>query len=308
VRDAVWTALPADLLEKPLAGQPGAAWPYGSDQPFQLSLDGFGIETVEMKLLNAEPEHRAEIGAQAEPVQPVFARYWAHNAGAAPLGNDPVKVTVRNVEQMGALAGFAYDDPYNQGGTTTLALRVAVVNNYQDRRAKGAVSLEVAPGWRVVPERFEYDLEAGGGAVRDVIVTGFPVKKGEAWERASGLVKARTEHAGQIYQDVLEIGAPLLLEWRVERQGGEFYARVRNPHRQRIEGGVSFIAPPELWATDAALPPREQGFSLGPSEDALLRLADDKTLNGAWAVARLSYNGHVFYLRADGRPAEPVKR
>ena len=301
-----WLATPADLMERPLTDQTGAA--FGADKPFQLSLDGFGIETVGLESQNAEIEHKAAIGATAEPVQPVFSRYWAHNAGAAPLGNDPVKVTVRSVEQMGALASFAYDDPYNQGGATTLAGRVSVVNNYQDKRANGTVFLEVAPGWRVVPEQFDYDIEAGGSVARDIIVVGFPVKKGDAWERASGLVKARTEHAGQTYQDILEVGQPLALEWRVERQGGEFYARVRNPRRQRIEGSLALIGPPELWATEAALPPREQGFSLGPGEDKALRLADEKTLNGAWAVARLAYNGYVFYLRADGRQVEPIKK
>jgi alpha-mannosidase len=296
-------AAETDLLERDVK----ALTPNGNK--LELSLDGFGIHTYRLNF-NALPSRSYQIGATAEMVQPVFSRYWAHNAGAAPIGNDPLKVTIRPVEQMGALTSFSYDDAYNQGGTTTAAARVFVANNYQDRAVSGTVYLEAAPGWRVVPDKFDYSLAAGASLAKDMVIVAFPVKKGDAWGRAAGLVKARAEHAGQTYQDVLEIGPPLKLEWRIERQGEQIYARVRNPHRQRIEGEMSFIGPPESWAGETAnrLPPREQGFSLGPGEDTVLPLAKLADLRGAWAVARLAYNGYVQYQRADGRAMEMLKK
>ncbi len=294
-------AAETDLLERDTK-----TLPTKSNQ-LELAFDGFGINTYRFSF-NALPKHSTQLGATAEPVQPVFSRYWAHNGGAAPIGNDPIKVTVRSVEQMGALTSFAYDDPFNQGGVTTTALRVSVVNNYQDQRAAGTVYLAAAPGWRVVPEQFEYALAARESVVKDVVVVAFPVKKDDTWGRASGLVKARAEHAGQTYQDVLEIGKPMKLEWRVERQGEQLFARVRNPHRQRLEGAVAFITPPETWAFEALLPAREQGFSLAANEDVVLPLARLEELRGGWAVARLACNGYVDYQRADGRAVETIKR
>lgn len=275
-----------------------------------LAFTSFGINTYRLATPPAKPTG-AVLGATAEPVQPVVARYWQHNQGAAPLGNDMVKVTLQPVEQMGALSNFAYQDAYNQGGTTTTAVRVVVVNNYLDKRIAGTVKLEVAPDWRVVPETLDYAIEPGGSWTQDVVVVTFPVKQSDAWARASGLVKARLEHGGQTYQDVLAIGQPLKLQWFIERNAnGATFVRVRNPTRQRIEGAIAFIMPPEVWANaliDNDLPPRERGFALAAKEDLVWPLPSTAQLNGAWAVVRLSYNGSVEYLRADGRTVEPAK-
>lgn len=229
--------------------------------------------------------------------------------GAAPIGNDPIKVTLHPVEQMGALSSFAYDDPYNQGGTSTTAVRVSVVNNYQDKRVQGSVALEVAPGWRVVADRISYHIEPGGAMTRDLVVVSYPVKRGEEWERASGLVKARTEHLGQTYQDVLEIGRPFKLKWRIQRTARGIEAHVRNPHRQRIEGALALITPPAAWPgrfhTLSSVSPRERAFVVEPGAETTLFFAAPNDLGGAWAIARIAYNGHVEYLRAEA--VAPVK-
>jgi hypothetical protein len=234
----------------------------------------------------------------------VFSRYWLHNAGAAPLGNDPIKIIIRPVEQMNALSTFTYDDAYNQGGITTTAVRVSIVNDYQNARVEGVAMIEVAPGWRAVPDHLSYSIEPNGSMTRDVIIVNYPVKRGEEWERASGLVKARTEHNGQTYHDVLEIGRALKLDWRITGTARGIEARVRNPNRQRIEGSVAIITPPEAWPDNQrrAQPevvPREIGFAVDPGEEALMLFDAPNDSVGAWAVARLAYNGHVEYLRAD---------
>lgn len=300
-----------DLLERPGEGNETIE---AGGKSFRVKADGFGIETYSLtpaKQSTPNPTALA-LGRTTEAVQPVASRYWLHNAGAAPLGNDPVKISVRPVEQMGALSTFAYDDAYNQGGTTTVAVRVSVVNNYQDRRAQGVATLEAAPGWRVVPERISYDIEPGGFASTDVVVLTYPVKKGEAWERASGLVKARTEHGGQLYQDVLHIGRPLMLTWDVIETDAGMNVRVRNPHRQRIEGALALITPPEAWADELnpreGAAPLEQGFVVAPSGETVISFPISNNGKARWAIARIAYNGFVEYKRADGIEEKPTAR
>jgi hypothetical protein len=219
-----------------------------------------------------------------------------------------VKVSLRRVEQMNELSSFAYDDKYNQGGTTTVAVRVQVVNNYQDRNYKGEVILEAPEDWRIVPDKLSFDIAPNGSFVKDVVIVTFPVKKGEEWKRASGLVKARIEHEGQSFQDVLQIGKSYNLDWRVEQSNGTdgvVTVYVKNPNRQTIEGAVALITPLETWAgagySNKPAFPREQGFAVEPNEEIALRFETGNLPPGAWRVARLGYNGNIDYKRADGR-------
>jgi alpha-mannosidase len=257
------------------------------------------IKTFEAFIDRSSAENM-QLGAVAEPVQPVFSRYWMHNMGAAPIGNDAVKVSLRPVEQMGNLSTFSWDDPYNQGGVTTNAVRVQVLNNYQDRRISGEVVLEVPEDWRVVPDRVPYDIGPNGSLVKDIVVLAFPVKKNLEFERASGLVKARVEHDGQTLQDVLQIGKAFRLDWRTEKTDGGVRVYLKNPHRQVIEGAVALITPPETWALgDYSAPPmfpREQGFSVPPRSEIAVDFKTGGFPPGTWQIARLVYNGNLEYL------------
>jgi alpha-mannosidase len=288
----------------------------GTEMQFITSLDSFGIETYRfntsriLQNLNIEGEvdpnyDSTQLGTTKEPIQPVFSRYWQHNMGAAPIGNDAVKVSLRPVEQMGNLSSFAWEDPYNQGGITTNAVRVQVVNNYQDRKISGEITLEVPEDWRVVPEKIAYEIEPNGSFVKDVVVMAFPVKKNLEFERASGLVKARIEHDGQIFQDVLQVGKPYKLDWRTEQTVNGVEVFVKNPYRQTIEGAVALITPPETWAggiySNEPQFQREQGFSVTPNSEILLKFETGVLPEGSWKIARIAYNGNVDYKRADGK-------
>lgn len=283
---------------------------------FTKRIAPFAIETVKLVSSkkfnsNANPSTATDDNREdgKEIVQPVFSRYWMHNAGVAPLGNDAVKILLRPVEQQDSFTAFAYDDKYNQGGTTTIPLRVQIVNNRRERRARGIARLSVPSDWRIVPAEIAYDVAPDSYMTRDIIVTAFPVKQGDAWERASGIVKARLLHDGQEFQDVLEIGKPSLLAWTVEQATNQIIVKVRNPHRYQIEGAVSLIAPLETWADGYATretAPRETGFAVPPRSEIVLRFpANDAS---AWTIARLAYNGHVEYLRADDRASVPVDK
>lgn len=280
----------------------------GGTQFFNVALERFGIENYEFKTNRKAPDLRLsgkfkdetdkiQPDSTAELTQPVFSRYWMHNAGAAPIGNDAVKVSLRPVEQQGELSTFAYDDKYNQGGTTTIAVRVQVVNNYQNRRVSGKVFLEVPEDWRVVPASLKYDIPPNGSFVQDVSVLGFPVKKDLEFERASGLIKARITHDGQTFQDVLNIGKPFKLDWTTEQTATETIIKIRNPYRQQIEGAVALITPPETWYFKTPKFPREIGFAVQPNSETVLRFAHGEFPAGTWRIARIAYNGNVEYKR-----------
>ena len=279
----------------------------GFDVNDTQGFDAFEIKTFELFSPRRSTTDQP-LGAAKEAIQPVFSRYWQHNAGAAPIGNDAVKVTLRPLEQMENLSTFAWDDPYNQGGITTVAVRAQVVNNYQDRRIAGEIVLEAPEDWRVVPDRIAYEIEPRGSFVRDVIVTAFPVKKNLEFERASGLIKARIEHDGQTFQDVLNLGKPFRLEWRTEKTTDGVAVHIKNPHRQSIEGAVSLVKPYENWLFAESNAPREQGFSVPPRGEIVLKFAGDAADAENWAIARIAYNGWVEYLRADDFAIVPVKK
>ncbi|MBA3691851.1 MAG: hypothetical protein H0W77_00100 [Acidobacteria bacterium] len=273
---------------------------------FGTEIKGFAIETFNLKPTKFEVQETngQMLGATKEIVQPVFSRYWLHNSGAASIGNDAVKVSLRPVEQTGELSTFAYDDKYNQGGTTTVAVRVQVVNNYQDRNYKGEVVLEVSEDWRVVPDKLSFDIAPNGSFVKEVIIVGFPVKKGLEFERASGLIKARIDHEGQTFQDVLNLGKPFNLEWTTEQTAdGGITVKIKNPHRQTIEGAVALITPLEAWAggSYSSEPnfPRELAFTVAPNSEIALVFETGNFPVGTWAIARIAYNGTVNYQRAD---------
>lgn len=289
-------------LEESFIGDDGNRVNEGCCSRMLIQLKPFEIQTYKTTH-NFANQNSQIIGTTKEPTQPVFSRYWMHNMGAAPIGNDAVKVSLRPVEQMGNLSTFAWEDPYNQGGITTNAVRVQVVNNYQDRKISGEITLEVPEDWRVVPDKIPYEIEPNGSFVKDVIVNAFPVKRNLEFERASGLVKARIEHDGQIFQDVLQVGKLYKLEWRTEQTANGVEVFVKNPYRQTIEGAVALITPPETWAggiysTDPLFP-REQGFSVPPNSEISLKFETGILPEGSWKIARLAYNGNIDYKRAD---------
>jgi alpha-mannosidase len=310
--DVFWKLTPTDLLENELNGGKSDRNTNMSAAKFLRGIEGFGIETFSLKVdgqvEKKEFEKRQEIGATKEPIQPVFSSYWLHNSGAAPIGNDAVKVSLRPTEQMGNLSTFSWDDPYNQGGITTVGGRVQVVNNYQDRNISGEIALEVPEDWRVVPDKIAYEIAANGSFTKDVVITAFPVKRNLEFERASGLIKAKIEHDGQIFQDVLQIGKPFKLEWRTEKTADGVSIHIKNPHRQTIEGAVALVKPYENWLFDEPNAPREIGFSVAPRSEITLKFAKNLSDADSWAIARIAYNGWVEYLRADDFEVIPVKK
>ena len=250
----------------------------------------------------------ALLGREKEPVEVYHAKQWEHNLGAEPLGYAPVGISLRGDILTGA--------HIRQSGVTINKLQLAVTNNYIDRSVEGTVELIPSGGWRTVPEEVPYEIEPGGEIISEVLLSfehiirysqGIPTQK-------DGIVKARLVHDGQIYQDVLEIGSPSMLEWQVARRGAKIVVTLTNNNDDTIEGMVSIASPLETWGEPVQgyelfdLSPTIQDFVLpGQSSRHLtfnLKALSPKTAGTVpkgpgksfWAIAKLMYNGNVDYL------------
>ncbi|MCP9275329.1 glycoside hydrolase family 38 N-terminal domain-containing protein [Mycolicibacterium arenosum] len=127
-----------DLLERPLAEPAG-----------DLHLHGYEIATVRahLNLPRVLDADHTELAPDAEPAQPLYARYWLHNRGPAPLGGLPA-VAHLHPRQLGV-------DP---GAPVELQLTAA---SDGDVPLHGKVRLVVPPEWTVAPDDLPFMLPPG---------------------------------------------------------------------------------------------------------------------------------------------------
>jgi hypothetical protein len=211
------------------------------------------------------------------------------------MGYSPVGVAIEGE----VLTGF----PIRQSGVTVNTVQVSVTNNLVDESVRGTVDLVTPPGWRTVPEEIPYELEPLSHQTTDVLLCFDTGRRDKAGRQ--GLLKARIEHQGTVYQDVREIGGPLDLEWEIRREGGHIGVWLRNPAPDTIDGQVFLATPLEMFGPPAGpyglhhVVPREREFSLAPGEEELLWLHGDEgyahAIEHNWAVVKVAYNGRVFY-------------
>ena len=138
-----------DLLEVP---RPAA------DPP--LRLHGYQIATVAARL-DIAPVMRAN-GAQLAPdgeaAQPLYARYWLHNRGPAPLGGLPA-VAHLHPEALTASPG------------ETVHLRLTVASDCSDASIAGAVHLLYPRGWETGRGEVSFELPARGHREYEITVS-----------------------------------------------------------------------------------------------------------------------------------------
>jgi alpha-mannosidase len=138
----------ADLLERPHGGH------------HLTTLHGHQIGTALARLdlprlLDAE---NASLAPDAEIAQPLYARYWLHNRGPAPLGGLPA---------------VAHLDPHQltAAADSTFALRLTLASDSSDAPLAGTVSVVCPPGWSAGPASLPFTLPAGEHLEADVVVT-----------------------------------------------------------------------------------------------------------------------------------------
>lgn len=97
------------------------------------------------------------LGAEAEPAEPLFAKYWLHNRGPAPLGGLPLAVHLDPTR-----ADVAHGD--------SVRLRLTVASDCTDADLHGVVRLAAPEGWALDADEVPFGLPAGGHLSHDLTV------------------------------------------------------------------------------------------------------------------------------------------
>ena len=122
------------------------------------TLHGFEIATVLTRLNMPqvlEADHTV-LAPDAEAAQPLYARYWLHNRGPAPLGGLPA-VAYLHPQQIAA-------EPNTQA-----QLRLTTASDCSDTVLHGGCAA-VPDGWTADPAELPFMLPPGGHLATDVVV------------------------------------------------------------------------------------------------------------------------------------------
>jgi alpha-mannosidase len=146
---AISAVMPADLLEVA----------HGSGV-HPLRLHGYQIATLLARLdvhavLDADG---ATLAPDTEAAQPLYARYWLHNRGPAPLGGLPA---VAHLHPEAVTA-----EPGHQ-----VRLRLTAASDCSDATLAGQVRLRGPRGWTIEPDVLPFELAAGHHREAEIVVT-----------------------------------------------------------------------------------------------------------------------------------------
>jgi hypothetical protein len=276
---------------------------------------------------------RSELAPRGEVAQPVFADYWLHNKGPAPMGYQPVAV------QIG---------PSILKGAGPFRVPLTVASERTDGPMAGTVTLIVPDGWRSEPDSRPYRLAPGAHLALDVTVT-------PSRDAAPGryFVAARTEEeGGQLHEDVVTIdyrpgertpdasvaGRSAILTRAIDRaiapaagrvvddteaavgpqpggeleveiasgpvtvaagERGEITVLLRNVAAGEIRGEAQLISPHETWSS---ITPWTQGFAVAPGATRSISFAVappfDSTGGRYWALVKVMYFGRMIYTES----------
>ena len=128
--------------------------------PDGLLLHGFEIATV-LTRLNLPQVVQADhevLAPEAEAAQPLYARYWLHNRGPAPLGGLPA-VAHLHPQHVTVAPG------------TPVRVRLSVASDCSDAVLHGRVRLVCPQGWAADPEVLPFMLPSGEYLDTDVLIT-----------------------------------------------------------------------------------------------------------------------------------------
>ena len=122
-----------------------------ADDDRGLRLHGYEIATfgIELNLPRVLDADGAALAPDAEPAQPLYARYWLHNRGPAPLGGLPA---------------VAHLHPHQLAVDADAPVRVhlTAASDATDESLHGRVRLVCPPGWTVAPDDLPFVLPPGG--------------------------------------------------------------------------------------------------------------------------------------------------
>ncbi|CAA0130125.1 Mannosylglycerate hydrolase [Mycolicibacterium vanbaalenii] len=127
-----------DLIEQPREGQ--------SDE---VRLHGYEIATLrtQLNLPRVLSADQVNLAPDAEPAQPLYARYWLHNRGPAPLGGLPA---------------VAHLHPHRLDiESDRVTLRLTAASDATDTALHGRVRLVPPPGWQAGIAELPFVLPPG---------------------------------------------------------------------------------------------------------------------------------------------------
>ncbi|MEB4208126.1 NEW3 domain-containing protein [Mycobacterium sp. 94-17] len=123
-----------------------------------VELHGYEVATVLARLDTPRAAAGAGLAPHAEAAQPLYARYWLHNCGPAPLGGLPAVAHLHPLRVTG-----------EPGGEVTLRLTAA--SDCTDAALHGAVALRCPDGWTAEPAELPFTLPSGDHLHADVVVS-----------------------------------------------------------------------------------------------------------------------------------------
>ena len=328
----------ADLVEK--SGEELALSPAGAGDSAGDGGGGAGAgrgvkvvlgpgELSTLRLRLAPPAPAAPAGApsasgrlnEVELAQPVFSRYWLHNKGAAPLGNQGLAVHVLATSVV-VRAGDSFE------------LVAQVASGAARSVRSGRVQIVAPEGWAVDPPSQLFSL-APAAFLKVPVRVSVPggLRPGRRF------VAARVvDDAGQVQEDVATVDVlpplaeatspdghvvagpmnaatpfghpsgqlPAELELSLEAGGvalapGEAATlglRLRNRTCSELRGEAQLLSPFETWPLIGAW---DQGFVLGPGQERVLEATVEGPLQGwleSWALWKVTYFGRLWYSPA----------
>jgi len=262
-----------------------------------IDVDGYKITSLALRPARAE-RGQALLATDAEPVQPVFTRYWLHNCGPAPMGNLPVSVSLR-----------PDDEPRNDDGTSRLRLRAQIVSDGTHTDYTANLLVQAPDGWIATPGSRRLTIPAGGHLTVPITIA-IPDTATPGWYA----VAAGIDHRGQDLQDVLivPIGQappePLLHARSEPRQltlapgtRGRIHVQVTHTLRTPLHGHIQLITPHCIWPlTNSPI----RSFTMPPGSTTRVEFpitVPATTPPGEfWAQPKICAYGHITY-------SEPIR-
>jgi hypothetical protein len=234
----------------------------------------------------------ATLGPDAEPAQPLYAKYWLHNRGPAPLGGLPLAVHV----------------------TAGDRLTVSVASAATDVDLHGFVRVVTPDGWTAEPAELPFGLPPGGHLASEITVTPPPDAKPGRYP-----VRVQAEPAGevpaswrQVVEDVTVVSVgpadPANLirlsadpePVRLARgESGRLTVRVASEAGAPLALEAAVVSP---WGTWDFVGPRAVGAELPAYGE--VELAFDVTVprwaapGSWWALVRVAGAGRLLYSPA----------
>ena len=201
----------------------------------------------------------------AEAARPVFSRYWLHNKGPAPVGNQALGVHLSS-SWVAARAG---DEP--------VPVLATITSDVSDATQAGTLEIVTPEGWRAEPPSAPFELAPG--AHLDV-----PVRLVASDRVTPGryFVAARVaDTAGQPQEDVVTVD---LLPWHPLGP----YAPDDGGVLAGLEPAGGFRHPGSQAAAEIEASVRPEALVVAPGSAATLELAVTNRTNSAlWGEAQL---------------------